>query len=146
MATHFERRILQDYKKVQGSHNEGIMATLIDNRLVSWKAVIYGPEDTIWEGGTFQLTITFPKTYPNSPPDIRFLTRMFHPNVYTDGNICLDILQKKWSPIYDVIGVLTSTRSLLSDPNPHSPANPQAAKLFLESKSKYEQSVIQCVE
>ena len=59
---------------------------------------------------------------------------MYHPNVYADGGICLDILQKAWSPIYDVAAVLTSVQSLLSDPNPDSPANAEAARLYGENR------------
>ena len=55
---------------------------------------------------------------------------MFHPNIYNDGNICLDILKDKWSPVYDVISILMSIQSLLNDPNPNSPANAEAAQLF----------------
>ncbi len=55
---------------------------------------------------------------------------MFHPNIYNDGRICLDILQNQWSPVYDVWAILTSIRSLLADPNPASPANNTAAKMY----------------
>lgn len=54
---------------------------------------------------------------------VKFVSKLFHPNVYGDGKICLDILQNQWSPIYDISGILTSIQSLLSDPNPASPAN-----------------------
>jgi ubiquitin-conjugating enzyme E2 A len=66
---------------------------------------------------------------------------MFHPNIYTDGRICLDILQNQWSPVYDVWAVLTSIRSLLSDPNPLSPANNVAAQMYNENRSEYERRV-----
>ncbi|XP_029127723.1 ubiquitin-conjugating enzyme E2 2-like [Cajanus cajan] len=57
--------------------------------------------------------------------------------VYADGSICLDILQNQWSPIYDVAAILTSIQSLLCDPNPNSPANSEAARMFSENKCEY---------
>ena len=61
---------------------------------------------------------------------VKFESKMFHPNIYNDGGICLDILQNQWSPIYDVSAILTSIQSLLCDPNPNSPANSEAARLY----------------
>ena len=46
--------------------------------------------------------------YPNKPPVVKFVSKLFHPNVYADGAICLDILQNQWSPIYDIAAILTS--------------------------------------
>lgn len=66
--------------------------------------------------------------------------------VYADGSICLDILQRNWSPTYDVCAILTSIRSLLNDPNPNSPANNEAAKLFVENRRLYEAKVRTLVE
>lgn len=65
--------------------------------------------------------------------------------VYADGSICLDILQKQWTPIYSVAAVLTSIQSLLSDPNPNSPANSEASKLFTEDRAEYIRRVQACV-
>lgn len=65
--------------------------------------------------------------------------------VYENGAICLDILQKAWSPIYTVSAVLTSIQSLLSDPNPNSPANSEASKLFVEDRAEYIRKVQEVV-
>lgn len=70
--------------------------------------VSFRPHDTPFEDGTFKLTIEFTEEYPNKPPTVRFVSKMFHPNVYADGGICLDILQNRWSPTYDVSAILTS--------------------------------------
>ena len=75
--------------------------------------------DTPFEDGTFKLVLTFEESYPNKPPHVKFLSRMFHPNVYNTGELCLDILQNRWSPTYDVAAILTSIQSLLHDPNPN---------------------------
>merc|ERR1719251_756939 len=71
---------------------------------------------------------------------------MFHPNVYADGGICLDILQNRWSPTYDVSAILTSIQSLLDEPNPNSPANSVAAQLYQENRREYEKRVAAIVE
>jgi ubiquitin-conjugating enzyme E2 A len=56
----------------------------------------------------------------STAPTVKFLSKMFHPNVYANGELCLDILQNRWSPTYDVAAILTSVQSLLHDPNPNS--------------------------
>ena len=104
----------------------------MDNNIMAWQAVIFGPDDTPWEGGTFKLFLEFTEDYPNKAPSVKFLTKMFHPNIYNDGQICLDILQNQWSPIYDISAILTSIQSLLCDPNPASPANSEASRLYSE--------------
>lgn len=90
----------------------GVSGAPTDNNIMIWNAVIFGPHDTPFEDGTFKLTIEFTEEYPNKPPTVRFVSKMFHPNVYADGGICLDILQNRWSPTYDVSAILTSIQVL----------------------------------
>lgn len=92
----------------------------------------------------FLLKITFDENYPNKPPNCQFTTPLFHPNIYADGRICLDILQSRWSPTYDVTALLTSIQSLLPDPNPDSPANGEAASLYKNRRREYEERVRAC--
>ncbi|KAL9644237.1 hypothetical protein ABK040_005698 [Willaertia magna] len=146
MSTPCKRRLMRDFKKMSNDPPQGISATPKENDIMFWDAVIFGPEDTPWEGGTFKLTISFTEDYPNKPPKVKFLTKMFHPNIYNDGQICLDILQNQWSPIYDVAAILTSIQSLLTDPNPNSPANSEAARLYTENRKLYERRVKEMVE
>lgn len=102
--------------------------------------------ETPFEDGTFKLLLTFDDSYPNKPPSVKFLSRMFHPNVYANGELCLDILQNRWSPTYDVAAILTSIQSLLHDPNPNSPANAEAAQLYRENMKEYVRRVKATVE
>ena len=94
----------------------------------------------------FQIQVTFNEEFPGKAPHVRFVTKMFHPNIYSNGEICLDILQNQWSPIYDISAILTSIQSLLTDPNPNSPANQEAAQLFIENRREYNRRVAQIVE
>ncbi|KAM9040960.1 LOW QUALITY PROTEIN: ubiquitin-conjugating enzyme E2-17 kDa-like [Megaptera novaeangliae] len=145
MSTPARRRLMRDFKRLQEDPPTGVSGAPTDNNIMIWNAVIFGPHDTPFEDGTFKLTIEFTEEYPNKPPTVRFVSKMFHPNVYADGGICLDILQNRWSPTYDVSAILTSIQSLLSDPNPNSPANAMAAQLYKENRREYER-VKACVE
>eukprot|EP00744_Colponema_vietnamica_P001243 GILI01002083.1.p1 GENE.GILI01002083.1~~GILI01002083.1.p1 ORF type:complete len:155 (+),score=18.71 GILI01002083.1:54-518(+) len=135
-------RLMSDLRSIMQDSPEGISASPIsDDNLFLWEASIVGPDETPWEGGIYALRITFPDNYPDRPPKIRFTTEMWHPNIYSDGHICLDIIQDKWSPIYTVSSILTSIQSLLTDPNPASPANPEAAQLYNTDKREYNKRV-----
>lgn len=60
----------------------------------------------------YKLSLEFPSGYPYNAPTVKFLTPCYHPNVDTQGNICLDILKDKWSALYDVRTILLSIQSL----------------------------------
>lgn len=137
---------MRDFKRLQNDPPQGVQAAPLDNNVMAWQAVIFGPDETPWEGGTFKLLLEFTEDYPNKPPCVRFLSKIFHPNVYADGKICLDILQNQWSPIYDIAAILTSIQSLLSDPNPASPANAEASQLFERDRREYNRRVKIVVE
>ena len=112
-----------------------------DDNLFVWSATICGPQDSPWEGGIFSLRLTFSDSYPASAPRVRFVSEMFHPNIYPDGTLCMDTIQEQWSPVHSVASLLTSVRSLLCDPNVNSPANPQAAKMLVEEEKEYNKRV-----
>ena len=118
----------------------------VNDDLLNWDAIIMGPNESVWEGGIFQLKIAINSEYPHKPPVVKFLTPMFHPNIYRNGNICLDILQDKWSPVYDIKSVLLSIQSLLTDPNPDSPANTEASQLYVSNRREYNKKVKSLIE
>jgi len=146
MSTAARKRLMRDFRRLQNDPPAGVQGAPMDNNIMVWQAVIFGPDDTPWEGGTFKLLLEFTEEYPNKPPVVRFLTKMFHPNIYADGKICLDILANQWSPIYDTAAILTSIQSLLSDPNPASPANAEASQLFERDRREYNRRVREIVE
>ena len=105
----------------------------------------------------FKARLEFPSNFPNHPPIIKFLTPIFHPNVYPDGKVCISILHapgtdqfneqesadERWRPILGVEAILISVVSMLMDPNPNldSPANIDVAKLFKDDPKKYRREV-----
>lgn len=124
----------------------GVSASPLPDNVMKWNAVIIGPSETPFEDGTFRLILQFDEQYPNKPPVVKFILEMFHPNVYASGELCLDILQNRWSPTYDVSSILTSIQSLLNDPNISSPANVEAANLYKDHRSQYVKRVKETVE
>ena len=140
------RRLVRDFKRLQQDPPHGCTAAPHTSDIMKWEAYIFGPDDTIWEGATLKLTMQFTSDYPNHAPKVLFVSKVFHPNVYTDGRICIDILDTKWTSIYDVSSILASLQSLLTDPNPDSPANSEAAQLFRTDREAYNKKVQQCVE
>ncbi|KAE8704728.1 Ubiquitin-conjugating enzyme E2 2 [Hibiscus syriacus] len=87
MSTPARKRLMRDFKRLQQDPPAGISGAPQDNNIMLWNAVIFGPDDTPWDGGTFKLTLQFTEDYPNKPPTVRFVSRMFHPNIYADGSI-----------------------------------------------------------
>ena len=81
-------------------------------------------------GGTFKLELFLPEEYPMAPPKVRFLTKMYHPNIDKLGRICLDILKDKWSPALQIRTVLLSIQALLSAPNPDDPLANDVAEMW----------------
>lgn len=134
------QRLQRDLQEVQKDDN--IAAGPDGDDLFEWSAILEGPARSPWEGAILRLELKFPEDYPHAPPKVKFLTKnMFHPNVYGDGRLCLDLLQTQWSPTTDVRGLLVSIQSLLADPNPASPANPEAAELYTKDRMAYDARV-----
>ena len=112
-------------------------AGLINDDIFTWEATIIGPEKTPYENGIFKLTLMFPDNYPFKPPKVKFNNRIFHPNINKQGSICLDILNKNWSPALTVSKLLLSISSLLSDPNSDDPLDIRAAEIYKKNKEEY---------
>ena len=76
-----KKRLMRDFKQMLKEKTDGVSAAPVDANIFQWQAVMFGPGDTPWEGGTFHLLMDFTEEYPNKPPSVKFVTKMFHPNV-----------------------------------------------------------------
>lgn len=128
-----QRRIAKELKDLEKDPPTNVSAGPQGDNLYHWTATITGPDGTPYVGGVFFLDIQFPKDYPFKPPQISFKTRIYHPNINSNGSICLDILKESWSPALTISRVLLSISSLLSDPNPDDPLSPDIAKEYKEN-------------
>ena len=105
-----------------------------EDNLTIWQATIFGPEDTPYHGGIFNLEIKFTTEYPFKPPSIYFTTPIYHCNINKNGGICIDILKNGWSPALNIGKLLLSICSLLAEPNPEDPLVPEIAELLKNNK------------
>jgi ubiquitin-conjugating enzyme E2 A len=134
-------RLTKELHKLKNEPVEGFVLTDTEN-MMCWKGILNGPNDTPYQEGKFKIQFTFDEDYPKCPPSVKFLQPIFHPNIYRDGKICVDILQShEWSPVQTVRSIVLSLQSLFMDPNPASPANRDAAQLLMKSKDEYNTKV-----
>ncbi|XP_022373738.1 ubiquitin-conjugating enzyme E2 D3 isoform X3 [Enhydra lutris kenyoni] len=87
----------------------------VGDDMFHWQATIMGPNDSPYQGGVFFLTIHFPTDYPFKPPKVAFTTRIYHPNINSNGSICLDILRSQWSPALTISKVPEIARIYKTD-------------------------------
>lgn len=128
-ATKRLRKELQVLRKAEDDSD--IVLSVHPDNLLLWKAWIKGPADTPYESGVFQLDIRCGSDYPLAPPTIKFVTKIFHPNVhFRTGDICLDILKKEWSPAWGLQAACRAVLALLSDPDAESPLNCDAGNMI----------------
>lgn len=142
------RALSLEFKSLQEEPVEGFRVKLVnEDNLMEWEVALFGPPDTLYEGGYFKAHVKFPADYPYSPPSIRFLTKVWHPNVYENGDLCISILHppiddpqsgelpcERWNPTQNVRTILLSVISLLNEPNTFSPANVDASVMYRRSK------------
>lgn len=110
----------------------------VKDDMFKWNGTIIGSEGTPYAGGIFKLSIHFTADYPFKPPKIKFITKIYHCNINSEGDICLDILKDQWSPALTISKVLLSITSLLADPNPNDPLVPDIANLLKTNKQAHD--------
>ncbi|CCF57023.1 hypothetical protein KAFR_0C00270 [Kazachstania africana CBS 2517] len=132
------KRISKELNDLRKDPITSFSAGPVGDDLFHWQASIMGPPDSPYAGGVFFLSIHFPTDYPFKPPKISFTTKIYHPNINANGNICLDILKDQWSPALTLSKVLLSICSLLTDANPDDPLVPEIAHIYKTDRSKYE--------
>eukprot|EP01006_Ploeotia_vitrea_P066094 TRINITY_DN94326_c0_g1_i1.p1 TRINITY_DN94326_c0_g1~~TRINITY_DN94326_c0_g1_i1.p1 ORF type:complete len:149 (+),score=21.25 TRINITY_DN94326_c0_g1_i1:39-485(+) len=135
------KRINKEYRDLQKDPPANTSAGPVNEQdMFNWKATIMGPEGSPYNGGLFFLNIHFPTDYPFKPPKLQFTTKIFHPNINSNGGICLDILKDQWSPALTISKVLLSICSLLTDPNPDDPLVPEIAQMYKKDRKKFEET------
>ncbi|TRX90044.1 hypothetical protein FHL15_009145 [Xylaria flabelliformis] len=130
------KRIIKETERLTSEPVPGISAVPHEDNLRYFDVEIHGPSGSPYEGGIFKLELFLTDDYPMVPPKIRFLTKIYHPNVDKLGRICLDVLKNNWSPALQIRTILLSIQALLGAPNPEDPLAADVAKSWLTDENK----------
>jgi ubiquitin-conjugating enzyme (huntingtin interacting protein 2) len=124
-------RVRREIQELRGS-TEVKVTVPDDANMCRLEGEITGPSDTPYAGGIYKLDIVIVPKYPFNPPEVKFVTKIWHPNVSSvTGTICLDILKSEWYAGMTLRTVLLSIQALLTSPNPEDPQDAVVAKQIL---------------
>jgi len=130
------QRIRKETERLMKEPVPGISAIPDEGNARYFHVIVAGPLSTPFEGGIFKLELFLPEEYPMVAPKVRFITKIYHPNIDKLGRICLDILKSKWSPALQIRTVLLSIQALLSAPNPDDPLENDVAELWKSNEQE----------
>ncbi|KAF3930056.1 hypothetical protein ABW19_dt0203630 [Dactylella cylindrospora] len=135
------RRINKEMDDLRKDVSSGMMAEPIGDDISHLRGSFKGPPGTPYEGGQYIVDIKIPAEYPFKPPQMRFETKVWHPNVSSQtGAICLDTLSAAWSPVLTIKSALLSLQSLLSTPEPKDPQDAEVAGMLLRNPQLFEKT------
>lgn len=136
-SPHVIKQISRELCDLTQNPLEGIRVVFNEDDITSVQADIDGPNGTPYFGGSFRIRLVLGKNFPISPPKGFFVTKIFHPNVGRNGEICVNTLKKDWNQDLGLKHVLLTIKCLLIVPNPESALNEEAGKMILEQYEDY---------
>jgi len=108
--------------------------------LLSFKLVIY-PDEGFYRHGQFTFSFKIGAAYPHEPPKVKCETKVYHPNIDLEGNVCLNILREDWKPVLTINSIVYGLQYLFLEPNPEDPLNKEAALELQSNRRLFEQNV-----
>lgn len=137
LPPHVIRQVYKEVSTLTSDPPEGIKIIPNEEDITDVQVSIEGPEGTPYAGGIFRMKLILGKDFPAAPPKGYFLTKIFHPNVSSNGEICVNVLKKDWKAELGIRHVLLTIKCLLIHPNPESALNEEAGRLLLENYEEY---------
>ena len=139
MYPNSKTRIQKEQQELKKSKD--LIVDMCGDDLFHWKGTINGPDDTVYADGKFTIDIKIPNNYPYHPPNMKFDTKIWHPNISSQtGAICLDILKNEWSPALSIRTALLSIQALMCVPEPNDPQDAVVAGQYMNDKPLYEKT------
>ena len=134
-----KKRIAKEVEEIRRDTSSGVKVEIDEANAAHLVGSISGPEDTPYHKGLFKIDIIIPGDYPFTPPKMKFITKIWHPNISSQtGAICLDILKDAWSPALTIKTAMLSLQALMCAPEPSDPQDAEVAGMY---QRNYEQWV-----
>lgn len=134
-----KKRIAKEVEEIRRDTSSGVKVEIDEANAAHLVGSISGPEDTPYHKGLFKIDIVIPGDYPFTPPKMKFITKIWHPNISSQtGAICLDILKDAWSPALTIKTAMLSLQALMCAPEPSDPQDAEVAGMY---QRNYEQWV-----
>jgi len=130
------KRLAKEVKEMEKTPLTWAKCVPSGDSLYKWKASITGPENTPFENGKFQLELEMPPEYPFKHPNAKFITKVYHPNIKSTGELC-ERVWKDWSPQMKISDALVLIQTILREPEPDDPLEPEIANQFREHRDAF---------
>lgn len=141
----WQKRLTRDIGELKAAGFDVVPEEGTEVSLECFRVVFKGPADTPYAGGTWHIRFTTSTTFPFTSPSVGFVEPIYHPNVdWASGSICLDALNKKWSPVFTLKHIMEALLpQLLTYPNPDDPLNREAGALMKQDPTEFARKALE---
>ncbi|KAL1817835.1 hypothetical protein DCAR_0522318 [Daucus carota subsp. sativus] len=99
------------------------------------------PDEGYYKSGKFTFTFQISAIYPHEAPKVKCRTKVYHPNIDLEGNVCLNILREDWKPVLNINTIIYGLYHLFTEPNHEDPLNADAAAVLRDNPKLFETNV-----
>ncbi|KAI0691179.1 ubiquitin-conjugating enzyme [Cytidiella melzeri] len=132
-----ERRIQKELIDLRRKPLEGLTVEPLEDNMYLWNCSINASDTSPYKGGIYHFTLTLPENFPFKAPSVAFSTKIYHPGINEEGEICVPVLRDQWKPTITLSSVLSVIQEKLNNPSPDDPFNPEIAALMKTDNAKF---------
>ena len=140
-------RLNKELQDLSANPPDNCTVSIEGDNMNRWRVDINGPPGTPYEGGHFRLVLELPQNYPFKPPEAKFETKIYHPNVMKDsGEVCKDMYQTGWGPVKNIRWVIELILSFLINPAPEHSVEADISRQMQDNSDQYVATARQWVQ
>ncbi|KAI0350242.1 ubiquitin-conjugating enzyme [Trametes cingulata] len=131
------RRIQKELRDITNNPIDGLTVEPVEDNLFEWKCSIKAASNSPYKGGTFHFTLSLPENFPFKAPSVTFTTKIYHPGINEEGQICVPVLRDQWKPTVTLSSVLSTIQDKVNNPSPDDPFEPDIAALMKNDEARF---------